>query len=473
MNYLRFLIFFLICACQSKKKDETAAPSTIMKYCGDSRVRQIQRPISPGSPTQFTYKYFFQPSASPDLPVIVSIPGGPGQAGIASNGLLEQDLKSYPTGFGVLATDPRGVGCNFTGDNQPGEFYSSDLVAEDIALAIKDVGLTNYVVYGVSYGTVVSTILSTKIESANLPAPKAIVLEGTLSKILGPETNSLYSTLWDEILNAAPSEAQSRFRSENYPFGDTAGWTQLIASLLRVGLYESKTTYFNILSRVLELSVSTQAEQQAIARDIYKSITEDKDSNVPGFSNFYGNIACTEIWESLLGTELKAGKISAGTVNLCKKYADSVKAKPNPFDHKRYLSSAKYVYVQGKKDPATPYVQARNHFLEQSNAAEKTWIEVARGGHNLLGISIEKTCTGDFWNSLKQTSPQESLLIALKKCRTPGLNVDSVSRTNPNIASTSINADMSSAYSLIGDKESEIDMKDLKDKIRQYRIPKF
>ena len=99
---------------------------------------------------------------------MIFLPGGPGQLS------MEESLgidKIVPESWGLVLTDPRGVGCNFNGKTvYPREFYQTQHIAHDVLSVIKDLKRphSEIVLFGVSYGTVVATEVSHLAEKLGL-----------------------------------------------------------------------------------------------------------------------------------------------------------------------------------------------------------------------------------------------------------------------------------------------------------------
>ena len=115
-------------------------------------------PEQADSPT-FGYSYKVFPGTDPNAATIVFLPGGPGGTSIS----VERDEDHAPASYTLIATDPRGVGCNAapSSDYYPDEFYSSLHFADDVIAIIEREKLDNYLIYGVSYGTQLATMVAT------------------------------------------------------------------------------------------------------------------------------------------------------------------------------------------------------------------------------------------------------------------------------------------------------------------------
>lgn len=61
-----------------------------------------------GAGGAWTYRYRVEAGASPDLPPVVVVPGGPGVAAVAAG----RSAFAIPAAYTVVTTELRGVGCN-------------------------------------------------------------------------------------------------------------------------------------------------------------------------------------------------------------------------------------------------------------------------------------------------------------------------------------------------------------------------
>src|SRR5688572_3671556 len=78
--------------------------------CASPEVQRIARPLDPRAPKAGSFEYAFRliPGTDPDAPLVIFLPGGPGQTSIES----PRDAFAIPARYSLVYTDPRGVGCN-------------------------------------------------------------------------------------------------------------------------------------------------------------------------------------------------------------------------------------------------------------------------------------------------------------------------------------------------------------------------
>jgi proline iminopeptidase len=393
--------------------------------CADPSVKTIKRPYYPErtSSKTFAYSYEMHP-ASPGFPTVVYIPGGPGQTSIGeSSDWLSAD--KLPAGFGLMLTDPRGVGCNNDGvEEYPASFYSSQNVAGDVLAAVAKEGLKDWLVYGISYGTVVATITASKAEAgvdAAVP-PKAVVLEGTLGRAMhAHEDTDTYVSLWNTEMAAHPG-TQAAFSQTTLPLGyHTDQWNDVIQIGLMLGNVDATIAgtkgAFDFLGLLIEGATSSDSERQAWAKKTIDSLlgNPSMDTSVPGMKPFYFYVACQEIWPDVSGWSLQDGQlvVAEDASNPCAKLGLSLTG--NAFDAKQWPIKAPIYYLQGQADPATPVALARYHFTSEPTSKDRKLILVGGGGHNDFEYSLT-SCYQPVWRAMAAGTGVEA---AVQSCQWP------------------------------------------------------
>ena len=232
------------------------------KYCSDATVKSVQAPIEKGSDQ--TFEFFYQKiikHQDPSKPVFILIPGGPGSTSMTEpmdpnfanydviTGEPIDDTEMYwglPQGSNMILTDPRSRGCNGNNDLSPST-YKTDNIVSDLVTLIQKEQLNNYVIVGLSYGTVVATRLVYEIESRKMPGPKALLLTGVMGKsfevdiygqAIGDVWKQFYAQLSKDIQKVLPPDIMAIKDSEDFtfPFGlETQTWINFIQSGLMYG----------------------------------------------------------------------------------------------------------------------------------------------------------------------------------------------------------------------------------------------
>ena len=148
----------------------------------------------------FEYKFKLVRQAQEGFPTVIYIPGGPGQTSMDGN--LNQP-KAVPSKFGLILTDPRGVGCNYSVNLTANDFRTIYL-ASDILSILQKLSLApeKTILYGASYGTYLTTMTADLNSRRGNNPLRMLVLEGTLGKaFVGPEYLNQYSSAWEKFLS--------------------------------------------------------------------------------------------------------------------------------------------------------------------------------------------------------------------------------------------------------------------------------
>ena len=364
--------------------------------CTTDEIRSIERPLSSetqASPT-FAYQFRYRAPASSDQPTLIFLPGGPGQASIGT-----PSESFVPAGFGLVQTDPRGVGCNELADvGEPLAFYQTDELAADVVAIVAELGLDNYVLYGVSYGTVLATVTVHRLESSGLPPPRAVILEGVVGRAFATEFVAQgMIDQWDAIYPALPADALAVL-AEPAPLGLTAhDWGEYIASRLPLGRGPEGSLLANELYLLSEAAVPltgmTLEENRAAIAEAVRQAANADPVDAAGL-RLFRYVACREITTEAttdgLDVVLEAGRLvpAPGQGSMCTDLSLTT-----PFDVRRFPSSTKTFYITGERDPNTPAWQGDYHMANHITA-ERTMLFVPDAGHNAMGynLGVESMC---------------------------------------------------------------------------------
>lgn len=377
----------------------TAQASDGSHSCADSSIFSNQIVLDQ-SGRSFEYKYRLVRKAEPGFPTVIFLPGGPGQTSI--DNLLTQP-KTVPPRFGLILTDPRGVGCNFS-DNLKKSDLQTSLMARDILSILKNLSLQpeQTILYGGSYGTVLATTTADLNNRLGNKPFKTLVLEGTLGKaFLGEEYLNQYATSWERYVSRKGGD---NFRknvtlavvSNNL---DSSMFASFLNGYLLFGAWGSVG---HVLDTPLDL---LQQDFSKFKADYYTpSPNEDSLSNEGQmYLNLWSQIWCREL-SNPDGQELifENGKlIVRSTVNgKNDKSCDGFKT-DRPYDSAKVSLREKIVYLQGEDDPATSAAQAYYHFENQKNSQERVFVLFKQLGHAPSAV-IEILMTGkmdSIWNA--------------------------------------------------------------------------
>ncbi len=272
---------------------ETPVPGS-MNICNNKSIIKIDRPILPNEFNSSTFSYSYQIArlSKPGSPTIIFLPGGPGASSInTSDAALNQ---KFPDDFGIILTDPRGVGCNSNGWRSfPNEFYSTENFASDILAIIEKQGLDNYYIYGTSYGTVLATIVAQKIWQKHLVPPKAVVLEGTLGKFFEAGQDLLeFINQWKRVQVELPKSTLEKLREKNLPFFLTSEkWAGYIENNLTVGNIPFLGDWI-----VSQLSALDSSVPQVKRDELQKLVLAEITKPIPAdFERLYRLVSCQEL----------------------------------------------------------------------------------------------------------------------------------------------------------------------------------
>jgi pimeloyl-ACP methyl ester carboxylesterase len=385
----KFLILILFVASFAASGEVRKLPS----HCSSSSVHQIERPIYPDSigPT-FTYRFNVSQREDKNSPLIIFIPGGPGQTS------MDMGL-SYPYEFSIVRTDPRGMGCN-EDKNLPSESLSSLAIAEDILALIRELKPKRYFIHGISHGTIVATMVAALAEKESDFRPEAVILEGTIGRVYKPgEYLEGFFKRWETVKSQLPKKLQTRLMKEEHPFGLTGKeWAAWLSSILIYGILPSGSDY--ALDQLVHLdSIKQQTTKPSEAKE-----------------RIYKEIACREFVPDVRDVKFdlnwsKGNLIDSG-LRLC-----TGTTLNRAFDAKNFKVKSPIYYFSGGLDPVTPPAHARYHF--DSGASHRTLISIPQGGHTAFSTNLSD-CSSDVWLGFL-ASDQSQVKKALKSCSLPSI----------------------------------------------------
>lgn len=381
-----------------KKKEELDEQRSYKQiHCEKPTVRKIDVPLDPSNSSSaiFTYSYEFIPGKDSSK-TIIGIPGGPGQTGIGSAAGYVGDLAGQ---YNVIMTDPRGVGCNHDeAVFRSASYVTSQRVAEDILAVIKKENLKDYSVIGISYGTVVATMVASLAEKrTDLALPTAVILEGVDGKA-APNfefTNAQYEKQWQKVLNRIPGAEKAFSTSNALPLGfSTQVWSAVIHNYLMAGTVRNEEiagNKQNLLEHLIRKSISNDKEAQEKVRQLINRSSSRATIDAPGSDIFYSVVACREVFLDLREfLTLQGGKFRYGSENRCQTYRDKVGLSLNAYDSANWpVTKTNLYYFNGEDDPATPMEFAQYHYDSQKSVKQKTFVTVLGAGHNPLHLSMD------------------------------------------------------------------------------------
>jgi pimeloyl-ACP methyl ester carboxylesterase len=340
-------------------------------------------PVSYRDASQGTWVQSFQAvlgTASPTTTVIV-LPGGPGATTITPN--LPSRYLGMPARWNAILTDPRGAGCNV---GPPSSTFSTDTLARDILTIIKQVQITDYIIFGASYGTEEATVLATLIEAdPSVARPRAIVLEGTIGHAWNgyEEYFQGFINQWERLKRSVlqPSTV-AQFAGPTYPLGlSSSDWALIIASQLAVGdTPGSGQSLRALLEPMNEPAIrGTLAAVRAAAAQTAPLIL---------------TINCGELTGNLRPGDLSGNRLVLGSTNLCPG------GFTNRYDSASFQTSVPIYYFQGQDDPIVGSAQSMYHFLTHGGS-RRSYVTIGNAGHEPFLRSLSAVgCAEAIWSTM-------------------------------------------------------------------------
>ena len=389
--------------------------------CATSQIHSIDVPVrydERGSPT-VAYKYRYIPARtnSQRAPTIIVLPGGPGQAGIPTpEGAFP--LGAIPAGYSRIYTDPRGAGCNARVAETDSTALRTDFLARDVLAIVRTRKLTNYIVYGASYGTVLATTTAHLIEREGLPKPAAVVLEGVVGRAFPNFASYMrqFTDEWDRVRSGLPGAWPARIARTPPPMGYSAeAWGSFIFATIILGDIPDEPVsgpYVHYLLGVLDRMAAAKARGTALsARDSGAMRYINSRMAVFGSGVLFRAIGCTELWgDWRTGRVLRGGRLYASGDNVC-----TTRGKTRAFDARAHPITAPIYYFQGPYDPASGLAGARYHFDVQTKA-RRTFVLVDGASHAPLTSGL-KSCAPGIWARIVAARSLDSAVFASCKRR--------------------------------------------------------
>lgn len=325
----------------------------------------------------------FPSSIQPSLGTVVYFCGGPSQC-------MDGRRNNVPNGYDVVTFDYIGIGKNTLGPATPElmSLESQGLAAKKIIQALK---LSNYIIYGHSFGTTVATVTASLIGKDNkLKQPKSVILEG----VIGPrqtDSNGYYLTaerVWEllsieekVLLKKATKECRTELK------GDESNLDRYLTQ----SLWDGPKTTVQFLRKWIKLP----ADQRI--KEVLNQSSQDFDNPNKLYDRMYRSAGCQA--SSNNGDNRHPSFFDGLVKNIYAVggYCDC-RSINRDYDPKDFPIKAPLIYINGEYDPATPIKNAKLHFKSQTSSAEKIFITVKDGGH--IGTWRElASCTDLFFHA--------------------------------------------------------------------------
>lgn len=386
-------------------------PQTPKLTCNGDNVKSITLPIDHSDPNSETFSYKYEHIVTnPAATTIVYIPGGPGQDAINTGD------SPIPDGFNKIHIDPRGVGCNYYEDQLiPHFLFSTRNHAMDILAVVKELNITDYIIYGISYGTEAGTVAASLAnEDPQMAAPKALVLEGVIGQaydqgITQPRSMVKY---WQRMLNEVPGLQELFLDDDNLPFGyDPFDWLDIVSEHMVFDPRDFKAA--------MELLVEEpdNPDLQAFYDSFFEGGPNDGPvSGNPGEAAFFEWVNCRELDPIITDSVyLTGGLMVLGTLP-SEQYPCNGFALIYRYDSKDFpLGDTVVYYFQGNTDVLTDIEGARYHEAVTKERNQTYFVELDLAGHNPLGIELED-CNPEVWNAIANLANPATVLDANNNC---------------------------------------------------------
>ncbi len=372
-------------------------PSYQDNFCKGSEVLHLTRPIHPGrkdSPVfEFNFRYITGSVA--DLPTIIFLPGGPGATSIFMGGFQDVGLgipKSYP----LVLTDPRGTGCNGNiGSKLPDDAHSTDIWADDVISIIHKMNLKNYIIMGHSYGTVLATVVASKIQKdKNRRPPSAVVLLGTLGHAFTKDSEQYEGLVngWEKLKQLLSPEIVTQLSQSRLPLGiSSEGWGRFLFKGLVAGAGPAIPPEERLLEQLQVLNSKDEEKIEKLKASVLQAASHVSSQEYLKASR---PIWCREL-ARFDNTDLaleNGNLIGFINSNFCDKMSLDY-----PYDSAKFNVSAPIFYFQGEDDYAVTMAQAEYHFHGQE-AAHRFFVSVPEAGH--FSIAALSDCISPIWRSI-------------------------------------------------------------------------
>jgi pimeloyl-ACP methyl ester carboxylesterase len=368
--------------------------------CDGADIHHVSVPVDHDDPAgpHFGLAFRVRAGAAPDAPLVIVVPGGPGGT------LIREDRYArsggLPDDFAVVLTDPRGGGCNDDPALTVDRDLSSEFLARDLLAIVAELESERgerplrYLLYGQSYGTVEATIAANLAPRLGVTPPQAVVMEGTLGHAFlnYAEYFASFQAEWHEVRDALPRKWQALIHDNKLdivPTVPSAAWALLVNNDLMRGYHPDGE---HELARQLSPDgmpwlltalkmFSAMPEQDALA-------THNRLLRVIGCGELYGDLYPLR--------DLRDGELVLRGQNLCSDYHGVSR----PYDANDWPLAMPIVYIQGERDPATSYPQARYHFAAQASAA-RYFIHVDLAAHAALSVTLNVgDCPARLWGAI-------------------------------------------------------------------------
>jgi pimeloyl-ACP methyl ester carboxylesterase len=378
-------------------------------------VFHYELPIYWGQPNSPTFTYYFQVQRATvgnpgTAPFGIFINGG---AGAPSIGYAPGTV--FPPTFNVINTDVRGVGCNVNSANPfKADALTTEYFSRDALSIVQVLRLPQYVLYGLSYGTVQATVMGHIARNEGIQPPTAVVLEGILGnwQLNNHDVVDLNKE-WTKATAFIPASVVATFTQSSQPFGiPTSDWTTFLTHTLNRG---TTPALGNNTVHYLAPLGSSDPVAVAQAKAEIQNMTREFNAGVSLETVWVARVVhCTETGGSAFARDFVNGRFVEIGVDQCP--ALGLKF-IRPYDSAQYPMNVPIYYFEGADDPNTDQESAQYHFDHQTQA-DRLFALIGSGGHTAMSSTLhEAGCTPAILNAIA-LNPSE-VTGAIERCGWP------------------------------------------------------
>lgn len=377
--------------------DPTCLLSTVQKIPISIYPKQTNSPV-------YSLSYQYYPPLKKGLPTVIVVPGGPGVGLILDwkSPELREALNELgvPKDYGLIFSEPRGVGCNEADEATiPTDSLTTENLAYDLLTIIRHNHLNNYVIYGHSYGTAVSTVLANLAENDGGPKPRAVILTGTIDSAKTGVGGSIYSfekTQWDALKTRLPKQVLTRISDPTPPLGlSQEVWSQFIELGLYLAYRMDNGVWNHFLYDSLMLLNSNSPKKDAALLKTIRDFTQEEDNDPAKWGDrLWNKIECDEFTDTEPEIKVIAGELlPLEDSDICVGRGVTL-----PYDSKNYPIRSPLYYFEGTLDPATPFDQGYAHYINNASfsGTDSAFVGISGGGHARLGAYFQD-CIEPLW----------------------------------------------------------------------------
>lgn len=413
---------------------------------GDADTKEIGKwidvPADYSNPSKTIKIYtFVKREFDSKLPSYIFVDGGPGQ-----------NTHTYPdvlgAGFNEIHFDQRGVGCSApeTWDEySDSNLYSSLNTTRDIEAVRKAYGVNQVSIYGISYGTVPSTMYANMFEK-NV---KSVVLEGVVGKVENLSRHQDRVAKYNLILNSLTEAQRDAF--DDVMIGLNSKQKYVVSYLLGSAGYRNggyRTVRDNYFKKLFPLSGGVNESEFDRA---YKNISKEQNpyntAQHPGATdeNVLIRFYCKELdgfSKDKFELSYKRSRGFYEELSSRTTWADDcanqgiTRDMENKYDERNYPTNATVYYFQGTHDGATIAEGALSHWKKVPQK-KSFFLLASKGGHNpaLSRVTAKDAEIAKFHKKLFSTALSDKPMTA-----------DFIKQLNKAISDTAVEEDKQSTF---------------------------